>query len=336
MSEIVAESERVPRRGERRSVAGAHGPYQPVADCSVARTLDVFADPWTFLVMREAYFGIRRFDAFRAALEASRGTLASRLAHLVTEGMMQRVPYQASPERFEYRLTKAGAALYPAMIALMRWGDQWLAEGREPPVRVWHRACGRKTEPRIVCRACHGELDPREVSYALGPGAGKAPGAMPPRMRRSSRPENFLRGRVDNVARVLSIIGDRWTFLLIREAFFGVRRFDAMQSHLGVATNVLSERLQRLVEVGIFERQLYSAHPERYEYRLTAKGRDLYPSHLMLMRFGEELRPGTGGPALLLTHNACGQRLQPALVCSGCGEEVGMRDMAYEVSPTAK
>ncbi|MGF1608413.1 MAG: winged helix-turn-helix transcriptional regulator [Kiloniellales bacterium] len=335
MSEILAESNRAPRRGGRQNAANPHGPYQPVADCAVARTLDVFADPWTFLVMREAYFGVRRFDAFRAALEASRGTLASRLTHLVAEGMMQRVPYQASPERFEYRLTKTGAALYPAMIALMRWGDRWLAEGREPPVRVWHRACGPEAEPRIVCRACHGEPDAREVSYALGPGACKGAGAVPPRMRRSSRPENFLRGRVDNVARVLSIIGDRWTFLLIREAFFGVRRFDAMQGHLRVATNVLSDRLQRLVEVGIFERQLYSPHPERFEYRLTAKGRDLYPSILMLMRFGEELRPGKGGPALLLTHNACGKRLVPALVCGSCGEEVGMRDMAYEVSPGA-
>jgi DNA-binding HxlR family transcriptional regulator len=321
----------VPPRG-RAPGAAAHGPYQPVADCAVARTLDIFADPWTFLVMREAFFGVRRFDAFRAALEASRGTLASRLAHLVAEGMMRRVPYQSSPERFEYRLTETGAALYPAMIALMRWGDRWLAGGAPPPVRVWHRACGPAGEPHIVCSACRTEPDPRDVSYALSPTGGEGGGAAAPRMRRSSRPENFLRGRVDNVARALAIIGDRWTFLLIREAFFGVRRFDAMQSHLGVATNVLAERLARLVEVGILERRLYSSRPERFEYRLAAKGRDLYPSILMLMRFGEQLRPRRGGSAVILTHETCGQHLVPALVCSACGQEVGMHDMAYAIA----
>ncbi|MEX0758046.1 MAG: helix-turn-helix domain-containing protein, partial [Tistlia sp.] len=258
--------------------------------------------------------------------------LASRLTHLVAEGVLRRVPYRTAPPRFEYRLTRKGAMLFPSMIALMQWGDRWLSADREPPVQVWHRGCGPASDLRIVCRACRQPFDARQASYRLGPGANGCSASTPPAMRRSARADNFLRGRVDNVARALTVVGDRWAFLLIREAFFGVRRFDAMLGHLGVATNVLANRLQRLVEMGIFERQLYSSRPERHEYRMTRMGRDLYPSILMLMRYGEEHLSEGGGPPLLVAHAPCGQRLVPALVCGACEEEVGVGDTGYRTA----
>lgn len=324
----MTDADAPPRHGQ--------GPYLPLAGCSVTRTLDVFADPWTFLVVREAFFGVRHYEGFRSALDVSRGTLASRLAHLVAEGVLRRVPYQDAPQRFEYRLTRKGSALFPSMIALMRWGDRWLAEaGRPPPVRVWHRGCGPAGGLDIVCSACRAPFDAHETSYLLGPAQSVRSPSTPPPMRRSARSDNFLRGRVDNVARALTVVGDRWAFLLIREAFFGVRRFDVMLGHLGVATNVLANRLQRLVEMGIFERQLYSSRPERYEYRMTPKGLELYPSVLMLMRYGDEHFAGPAGPPLLVTHRPCGHRLSPCLTCSGCGLEVGVGDTEYRITADA-
>src|SRR3712207_1915696 len=91
-----------------------------------------------------------------------------------------------------------------------------------------------------------------------------------------------------SVGRAMEILGERWTFLILREAFYGVRRFSDMQRNLGIARNILSSRLQTLVAAGILERRRYQEEPERYEYRLTACGRDLYPAVIAIMRWGDE------------------------------------------------
>src|SRR5919202_3706947 len=91
-----------------------------------------------------------------------------------------------------------------------------------------------------------------------------------------------------SVGRAMEILGERWTMLIMRESFYGVRRFSDMQRNLGIARNILSTRLQNLVNAGIFERRLYQEEPERYEYRLTPAGRGLYPSIVTLLRWGDE------------------------------------------------
>src|SRR3954454_710700 len=100
-----------------------------------------------------------------------------------------------------------------------------------------------------------------------------------------------------SIARGMEILGERWTFLILREAFYGVRRFSDMQRNLGIARNILSTRLQNLVSAGIFERRLYQEEPERYEYRLTQAGRDLYPAIVTLMRWGDGRLQGRLGAA---------------------------------------
>lgn len=136
-----------------------------------------------------------------------------------------------------------------------------------------------------------------------------------------------------SVARTMGVIGDRWTMLVLREAFFGVRRFDEIQRNLGIARNVLSERLGRLVEHEILERRCYQERPERFEYRLTAKGLDLYAPLVALMRWGDKHMAGPEGPPVELTHLACGHRTAPTLTCSHCGEELDARAMRPEPGP---
>jgi DNA-binding HxlR family transcriptional regulator len=137
---------------------------------------------------------------------------------------------------------------------------------------------------------------------------------------------------VCSIARAMEILGERWTFLILREAFYGVRRFSDMQRNLGIARNILSTRLQSLVSAGIFERRLYQEEPERYEYRLTAAGRDLYPSIVTLMRWGDEHLTGELGPPVVLRHK-CGHEADPVLVCSHCREELHPHDVTPERSP---
>jgi DNA-binding HxlR family transcriptional regulator len=140
---------------------------------------------------------------------------------------------------------------------------------------------------------------------------------------------------VCSIARAMEILGERWTFLILREAFYGVRRFSDMQRNLGIARNILSTRLQTLVGAGIFERRLYHEEPERYEYRLTPAGRDLYPSIVTLMRWGDEHLTGELGPPVVLRHNLCGHEADPVLVCSHCREELRPREVTPERGPAA-
>jgi DNA-binding HxlR family transcriptional regulator len=136
-----------------------------------------------------------------------------------------------------------------------------------------------------------------------------------------------------SVARALSVIGDRWTMMIVRNAFLGVRRFDHFQSTLGVTRQVLAERLARLVEEGVLKKQTYQERPPRYEYRLTQKGRDLHPILLMLVAWGDKwLDEGRGAP-LEYRHKECGKVTKPTLVCSECGEPVTARDLAPLAGP---
>jgi DNA-binding HxlR family transcriptional regulator len=130
-----------------------------------------------------------------------------------------------------------------------------------------------------------------------------------------------------SIARSLSILGERWTVLILRDLFLGRRRFDEIQDSLGVASNVLSQRLATLVDEGIVERRRYSEHPERFEYRLTEKGRDLQSVLLALLRWGDRYTTDADGPPLETVHSDCGHPFHMVPTCSQCGGEVGSRNV---------
>jgi DNA-binding HxlR family transcriptional regulator len=135
---------------------------------------------------------------------------------------------------------------------------------------------------------------------------------------------------VDNdacsVARTLDIVGDRWSILVLREAFLGVRRFEVMQRHLGIARNVLTDRLNRLVDAGILRREQYSERPPRSEYRLTEAGIDLWPTIVALLQWGNRHLPNPSG-AITISHKACGEETTFSLHCDSCGAPVTARDV---------
>ncbi len=132
-----------------------------------------------------------------------------------------------------------------------------------------------------------------------------------------------------SIGRAMDLLGERWTMLILREAFWGVRRFTELQRNLGIARNILSARLQALVAAGILERRLYHEEPERYEYVLTQKGRDLYPAIVAIMRWGDKHLSEGQAPPLVLRHS-CGGDAAPHLACAHCGEPVDPRDITPE------
>lgn len=139
--------------------------------CSVARTLDIIGEWWTPLILRDIFYGVRRFESLLKQLGISRKILTERLQRLVDADILKKVPYQQNPLREEYRLTAKGLDLVPVLLAIMRWGDRWLTEEGQIPVEFVHKGCGQVTIPTVVCDKCGGELTARNLQPQPGPGA---------------------------------------------------------------------------------------------------------------------------------------------------------------------
>jgi DNA-binding HxlR family transcriptional regulator len=137
----------------------------------------------------------------------------------------------------------------------------------------------------------------------------------------------------ESVGRALALVGERWTLLILREAFFGVRRYGQLARNLNIPRPTLSARLRTLVDAGLLERVPYARDPDRHEYRLTDAGRDLFPAILALMRWGDAHLAGPEGPPIVMRHSTCGQIADPRLTCQHCGEEISARDVTPEPGP---
>ncbi len=146
--------------------------FEELADqpCSITRPLTVLGDRWTFVIVKQAFAGVRRFEDFQASLGISRGRLADRLDRLVEHGILRREPYRDGRTRHEYRLTEKGLDLYPILIAIRDWGDRHMAPDG-PPVHYRHTGCGGEAHAHVDCDACGEELTARDVTPEPGPGA---------------------------------------------------------------------------------------------------------------------------------------------------------------------
>lgn len=137
-----------------------------------------------------------------------------------------------------------------------------------------------------------------------------------------------------SVAQCLEVVGEWWSLLIVRDAFLGVTRFDDFQARLGISRNILTNRLNRLVDGGILSRERYSEHPPRSEYRLTDKGRDLWLVVTAMRQWGDRWA-APGGPPVEVRHKACGQVIAAVAVCSHCGEPIDVRSVAAQPGPGA-
>ncbi len=147
-------------------------------------------------------------------------------------------------------------------------------------------------------------------------------------------PEGFEhRFEADSVGRALALVGERWSLLILRETFFGVRRYGEFARNLSIPRPTLSARLKTLVRAGVLDRVRYAEDPDRHEYRLTHAGRDLFPAIVILTRWGDKYLAGEEGPPIVLRHNDCGELAESYVACRHCGGEVGVDRVTPEPGP---
>ena len=141
-------------------------------NCSIASALDVVGEPWTLLIVRDAFYGVRRFDDFQENLGIARNVLTARLKKLVQAGVFRKVAYRQRPLRHEYRLTEKGAALFTVIVGLKEWGDRYGAAARSgKPMELQNRGDGKPLEPTLIDAATGRKLELTNVRAVAGPGA---------------------------------------------------------------------------------------------------------------------------------------------------------------------
>lgn len=307
--------------------ADARRTTQLVQANSATRALNILGDRWTLMILYLAFQRVRRFEDFQGRIGVARSLLTDRLRRLTAAGVLEKVRYQERPVREEYRLTEMGRDLYSLALMIIAWEKRWFFDPTHPAHQVRH-TCGKPFTPEYRCGCCGEVVTARDVRVIDGPGAGFEPSQPPRAQRRSIVPADALNVGNPMLDRAFQVLGDRWTSHVIASAFMGRRRFGDLQSALGIAPNILSDRLARLVDLGVLRKTLYQDKPQRWEYRLTDQGRDLYPLIAELNRWGDRWLDGGKGPPLITYHRPCGQPLKAKITCDQCGEPAGLDSIA--------
>ena len=287
------------------------------------RTFEVLGDGWTFLILREAFFGARKFDEYQKALGAPRSRLTERLSHLVKHRVLLKREYCSRPVRYEYVLSASGHDLYGMIMMMKNWGERWRPQDKS--LTLTHKNCNAILQPRLICSACQENVSLEDVQLISDENSLDQPNFG---IRRQLKRDAFEQDRRnDPVARTLAVIGNQWTMMILKEAFSGVITYEEFQRKLDMSRSTLSARLSHLVEEGVLGRTAYSEKPLRYSYQLTPAGLDLFNVALMMFHWGESWLIDAKKPSHHLLHQRCGNRLVPIVVCKSCGDEIFSRDV---------
>ena len=303
-----------------------------IRTCSIWRALEIIGDTPTLLILEAAWLGARRFDDFWRETRLLKALLSDRLKRLVEANVLEKQLYSTSPPRYLYRQTEKGRDLYWVALSLLQWEKDWGSkDGQSRSVTLTHKPCGHEFVPTPACNHCDGPVDATRVDWQQGPGVGWM---VPQYSRRRQLRESSGEGS-QLFQEAAQLMGDRWASLIMRSIFTGIRTFDEIRADTAIATNILSERLQWLIGIGVIRQHQYASGPTRHEYRLTRKGVSYYPALLFLMAWGDKYYVSPEGPPLLLTHKDCGQPLSPVMVCSHCRAPLAATDVAFAFTDAA-
>ena len=274
----------------------------------VARALQAVGDRWSFLLMRDAFLGVRRFEDLRRRTGASRGTLTARLNAMVDAGLLYRSPYGNAPSRLEYRLTEKGLAFYPVALCMWTWENRWGGEFGLPR-RLVHTVCGKTLNPGLACSHCDSAIAWRDLMYKPGPGAHSYTTTHAATRRReragSSNCDGVERHAVPRASTPSATGGRRrWCW---RRCSSGCTATTTSTPHSASPPTSSADRLSAwLLAAGVIERQPCTRITRpRHEYHLTRQGLGPAPVHHCNARLGHALdrfsgRSGHDAPASTL------------------------------------
>ncbi|MEO7941652.1 MAG: winged helix-turn-helix transcriptional regulator [Burkholderiaceae bacterium] len=285
---------------------------QALRNSDLAHAVDLITDPWCQMILRAAFMGTRRFEAFQQIVSAPRQTLSLRLAYLARIGLLSKQRQELDGTRLEYRLTPLGKSLHGNVLASWSWDRQWGVPHGQIPVRLVHSACGHAFRPVMVCEHCSEPLALHRVEplhLRLEQDAQQR--AVRNRRWRSPVNESETPDRD-----ILAAIDDRWSVLIVAALMLCASRYEQLKVMLQISSAVLARRLQRLCSLGILVNWQDPADGRRSIYGLDKAGQDLFAYLLTLSTWG---RHGRHRPdSIGWIHTRCRQRATGQMVCSHC------------------
>lgn len=295
-----------------------------LASSTLSHGLMLLGDRWTMALLQGAFTGVNRFEDWQSRLGIPRSTLADRLKKLVALGLMRKRPYQQSPLRQSYHLTRAGLKLYDQVLMIWMWEKRWGDGSTALPERLVHRRCGRSFVPMLTCSACSTKTGMSDLELSL---------KVNPALLNQAQPfDRGARIAANDLGAGLRV--DRWSLLIVTAVVLGCRYFDQLSHVLGIASSVLSRRLAGMVEAGLLLSQPDLNDARRNVYLLTPSSRDLF-GYLVCFSTWASRDHLHQSSSIRPTHKDCGQRFVPQVVCSACNERVNPHEVSFSALTAA-
>ncbi len=273
---------------------------------AVRQAADAICDRWSLILVAAAFAGETRFGGFSERTGMASRLVTSRLKNLCDMGVMMRVPYSVRPPRDEFVLTNQGRALLPVLQHMVDWDRTW-NKGAEPSALL-QSPTGAPLAVTLICRHCGHATTARDialqVSRAQLRSAPKKTGAR----RRSIVTSANRFFNTFGLRQSLDIFGDKWSIEIILIAFFALHRFTDFSDNLGIAANILTDRLERLITLGVFR------HDGVRGYYLSEKGLALYGILVSIQAWADAWVPQRYRSPVTLIHRACGQVFKPKTI----------------------
>lgn len=299
---------------------------------AVRQVAHAVCDRASLLVLLHAHTGACRYGEFAERSGLASRLVTSRLAHLTDIGLFVRVPYSRRPLRHAYHLSHMGVQLFDVLALMGTWEEAWRdARHTGPRVRAEHLGCRHGASQSATgavtlhCATCGALVNPRDVDLRV---SRKEVMEMPAKLTLTRRTSHERGGSetadpaAGPLAQALAVLGDKWSIEVLVCALFGIHKFGSFAPQIGISTNILSDRLGRLVDTGLLERSEEGGGQRKGLYLLTRKGRDFYGILVALQRWADTWIEQRVRSPVRLVHSPCQAPLQPVVKCAACGESL--------------
>ena len=305
---------------------------------AVRQAANVLCDRWSLLTLLLAQTGVSRFSDFVERSGMASRLLTSRLAMLEAQEIVVRLAYSRRPLRHDYFLTHMGLSLFDVFVAMARWEQTWHPTVGGRGLVIQHQRCGADAVlPVARCAACDGALLARDIQLVVGQRHLQAMQTKTTAYRRSTLNTTRLGLGTDvPLAHAIDVFGDKWGIELVMCLFTRVRNFNGFQAHLGISTNILSDRLARLTALGILRPASDIGRFGKGAYELTEKGIDLHPILLAIQAWADEWLHDRVRSPVRFTHRVCGKPLRLRLACGHCAEALNRAETRLQVGEDAR